>query len=128
MSNNSKDPFAGWGWLGAIIGGLYGYALNENSGEAIGYAIFSYGTGWLVGFVVNTFLAWLIITIVLLIAISALRARLDLFAANIIYEQRQDQDCILKKLNVLENKEIFFPSEPSIISTRNQMRNMPIVN
>lgn len=79
MSNKSKDPFAGWGWLGAILGGLYGYALNENGGEAFAYAFLGYGTGWLVGFVVNTFLAWIVLTFILLVALSLLQNRIGIF-------------------------------------------------
>ncbi len=79
MSNKSKDKFEGWGWLGAIIGGIYGYALNENGGEAFGYAIAGYFTGRLVGFVIHTFLAWLIITFILIVSLSVLQTRLKWF-------------------------------------------------
>lgn len=82
MSNQKEDKFTGWGWVGAIMGGIYGYLLNENIGEAIGYAIAGYLTGWLVGFVIHTFLVWLVVTFILLIAISVLQTRLKWFSGS----------------------------------------------
>ena len=71
MSNSKDKFFDGWGWLGAILGGLYGYALDENAGEAIFYAFVGYLTGQLVGFIISA-LAWIILTIILLLAVSLL--------------------------------------------------------